>query len=234
MRVQRRHAVDLEHRADLQVVLQVLADAGQRRARRAMPCCCSSAAGPMPESCRICGVPIAPVARITSPPSRSRACTGAPPPCGQHLDADGARGAVPRAVGSRCASSSARDLRAGPDLQVVALLHRAQEGLGRVPAHAGALVDLEVAHAFVVAAVEVVAGRDAGLLRGLREGVEDLPAQALLLDAPLAARRARRSASKPGAAWKASAPLWKSSCFRKCGRHSAQLQPGLPSAPQWS
>src|SRR5205085_2408890 len=40
----------------------------------------------------------------------------------------------------------------------------------------------------VVAAVEVAAVRDARLLRGFGEGVEDVPAQPLLLDAPLAAR----------------------------------------------
>src|SRR5690606_4518497 len=60
-------------------------------------------------------------------------------------------------------------------------------GLGRVPAQARALVDVEVADALVVPAVEVVGGRDAGLLRRLREGVEDGPVQALLLHAPLAA-----------------------------------------------
>ena len=31
-----------------------------------MPCCCSSAPGPMPESCRICGLPIAPADSIVS------------------------------------------------------------------------------------------------------------------------------------------------------------------------
>jgi hypothetical protein len=46
---------------------------------------------------------------------------------------------------------------------------------------------LEGAASGVVAAVEVVGVRDAGLLRRLREGLADVPAQPLLLDAPLAA-----------------------------------------------
>ena len=60
------HAVHLEGAADLQVVLQVLADA--RQLVRAPRCRAAAAAspGPMPESCRICGEPIAPAARITS------------------------------------------------------------------------------------------------------------------------------------------------------------------------
>jgi hypothetical protein len=69
----------------------------------------------------------------------------------------------------------ARDGGAGLKLRF-ARARRPQEGLGSVPAPAAALVDLEVAHALVVAAVEVRAGRDARLLRCLRNGVQDLPA----------------------------------------------------------
>ena len=57
----------------------------------------------------------------------------------------------------------------------------------RVPAPAVFLVDLEVAHALVVAAVEVVGGGDTGLHRRLSEGVQHLPAQALAVHAPFAA-----------------------------------------------
>ena len=176
-RVQRLHALDAEDRADLQVVLQVLADAGRSR-RTAIPCACSSGAGPMPESCRICGVPIAPVARTTSPPGASLAVSAAPPPAGA------TRTPARPALGVEL---DLADVGAGPDLQVRPALDRPQERLGRVPADAGALVDLEVADALVVAAVEVVGVRDAGLLRGRGEGVEHVPAQALLLDPPLAA-----------------------------------------------
>ena len=77
------------------------------------------------------------------------------------------------------------------------LRHRVQEGLRGVPAHAAPLINLEVAHALVVAAVEIVGGRDAGLLCGGREGVQDLPAQALALDAPFAARAMRRVGAAP-------------------------------------
>src|SRR4029079_18086386 len=52
---------------------------------------------------------------------------------------------------------------------------------------AGALVDVEVADAFVVASVEVVAARPPRLDGAGEEGVQDRPVQALLLDAPLAA-----------------------------------------------
>ncbi len=74
----------------------------------------------------------------------------------------------------------------GPHGQVPSSVqHRAQERLRGVPAPAVLLVDLEVADAVVAAAVEVVAGRQAGLLGGLRECVEDFPAKPLLLYAPL-------------------------------------------------
>ena len=76
------------------------------------------------------------------------------------LDAAAARRAVAVAL-----EQQPRHLRAGPQREVgAARARRSQEGLGRVPAPAALLVDLEVAHAFVVAAVEVVAGRQAGLL----------------------------------------------------------------------
>ncbi len=57
----------------------------------------------------------------------------------------------------------------------------------RVPAPAAPLVHVEVAAALVVAAVEVVGLRDARLRRRLAEGVEDVPAQTLVLHAPLPA-----------------------------------------------
>src|SRR3546814_18110745 len=46
---------------------------------------------------------------------------------------------------------------------------------------------LEIAAALVVAAVEVLGRRDAALGRRCAKGIEDLPRQALRLDAPLAA-----------------------------------------------
>jgi hypothetical protein len=63
----------------------------------------------------------------------------------------------------------------GAHLEVAPGPHRPQEGLAGVPAQAALLVGLEVAHPFVIAAIEVVAGRDAGLLRGQRKGIEQRP-----------------------------------------------------------
>ena len=67
------------------------------------------------------------------------------------------------------------------------MLHGPQEALGRVPAHARLLVDVEVAAALVVAAVEVLDLGDAGLGRRIAKGIQDVPLDARLLDAPFAA-----------------------------------------------
>ena len=98
------------------------------------------------------------------------------------------------AAAARCAvgiafDQQARHLRTAPQREVGALCaDRPQEGLGRVPAPAALLVDLEVTDAFVVAAVEILARRHAGLACRQRPGIEDVPAQALFLDAPFTAR----------------------------------------------
>ena len=59
--------------------------------------------------------------------------------------------------------------------QVRPLGDRSEKCLGGVPAHAGLLVDLEIAAAFVVALVEVVDVGDAGLFGGAAKGVENRP-----------------------------------------------------------
>ena len=85
-------------------------------------------------------------------------------------------------------NDQAAHLRAGPHLEVgPAKAGRAQESFGRVPAKAFFLIHLEITHTFVVAGVEVVSRRNAGLLRRQREGVQNVPAQALLFHAPFAA-----------------------------------------------
>ena len=85
-------------------------------------------------------------------------------------------------------NDQAAHLRAGPHFKVgPAKAGRAQKGFGRVPAKAAFLVDFEIAHTFVVAGVEVVSRRNSGLLRRQREGVQNVPAQALLFHAPFAA-----------------------------------------------
>ena len=94
-------------------------------------------------------------------------------------------------------------LRPGPDREVRPALRGAQEGARGVPAPAAPLVHLEIAHPLVVAVVEVRARGDARLLRRRAEGVEDLPAQPLLLDPPFAVRAVqpveRRIRPRPGA-----------------------------------
>jgi hypothetical protein len=69
--------------------------------------------------------------------------------------------------------------------QVGSASRRTQESLGRVPSHTRTLVDFEIADTFVAAGIEVIRGGYAGLLRGLLERRQDVPAQALLLHAPL-------------------------------------------------
>ena len=108
--------------------------------------------------------------------------------CGDHLMTapDLHAGATLAAVGLLL-DLQAGHLGRGPHLEIgTAVAGRAQERLGRVPAPTAFLVHFEVAHALVVAAVEVVCGRNAGLLRGLGKGVKHIPAQALLLDPPFA------------------------------------------------
>ena len=75
----------------------------------------------------------------------------------------------------------------GRHRQVLAMGDRLQETFRGIPAHPPALVDLEIANAFVVAAVEIAAFGDPRLLGGIGEGVKNLPAQTLFLDPPLAA-----------------------------------------------
>ena len=107
---------------------------------------------------------------------------------GPHFYAGAALAAVGLLVDQQLA-----DLRVGPQLEVgAAQAGRAQEGFGGVPAPAAFLVDLEIADALVAAPVEVRRGRNARLLRGLRKGVQNVPAQALLFDAPLAACAVQR------------------------------------------
>ena len=71
------------------------------------------------------------------------------------------------------------DLSVGQHRQIGPLRRRAQKGLRRVPADAGALVDVEIAGALVVATVEVVAFRECRppwLPRGTRRARPSAPA----------------------------------------------------------
>ena len=76
----------------------------------------------------------------------------------------------------------------GPQLKVwPAQAGGAQKSLGAAPAPAVFLVDFKVAHALVVAPVEVRRLRNSGLSRRLRKGVQYIPAQALFFNPPFAA-----------------------------------------------
>ncbi len=83
--------------------------------------------------------------------------------------------------------AQSRDLRIGDDGEILAVRDRMQERLRRIQPYAAPLVDLEFAGALVVAAVEVLRARNAGLDHRGAERVQDLPFEALLLHAPFAA-----------------------------------------------
>ena len=97
--------------------------------------------------------------------------------------------ASPAAIG-KSGDDEAGYVSAGPHLKVgPAVTGRAQKGFRGVPAPTVLLIDLEVPHAFIAAAIEIAAARNTGLRCGLRERIENVPAQPLLLDSPLAAGR---------------------------------------------
>src|SRR5690606_33987030 len=73
------------------------------------------------------------------------------------------------------------------DLEIRPCQHRTQESAGGIPSHPATLVHLEVPAAEVVAPVEVLGLGDSRLGRCFLEGIEYRPAQAHPLDPPLAA-----------------------------------------------
>ncbi len=134
----------------------------------------------MPESCSSCGVPMEPAAENDF----ARGAHSHP-----LTIADQRRARAAQA--HRSASRSSCSLSVSAWVHTVRLARerrRLQERLGRAHAEAAALIHVEVADAGVVAGVEVVDAREAGLLGGLGERIEDVPAQTLFGDAPLAAR----------------------------------------------
>ncbi|MDT4840303.1 hypothetical protein FQZ97_741200 [compost metagenome] len=174
--VERFRALHLEHRADLQVVLQVGAHAGQvvlhRYAQRLQQRGRAHAR-------ELQDLRRADAARAEHHLFRAGHLHRLAP--AQQLHAGAAQSAVGLAL-----QREPLHLRLRPHREVGPLPRRAQKGFRGVPAPAGLLVHLEIAHAFVVAGVEVGGGGYAGLLRGLGERVEHVPAQALLFNAPLA------------------------------------------------
>ena len=173
--IERARALDAEDRAELQVVLQILADAGKRMRPRGTPIAASTSGRPTPDSSSSCGEPIAPAASITSP--RARASRLAPSRRIAHAD---------RAPARR--TGSARHERRSTTRRLGRLEHRLQKAGRRAPAPAAPLVDLEIVRALVVAAIEIVDLGDADLGAGVAHGVEDRPGDARALDPPFAAR----------------------------------------------
>ena len=115
-----------------------------------MPCARRCSAGPMPESWRICGEPMAPAGEHDLAPGRARPL---------------ARRSGGSARRSRAGPRSAirRDQRAGLDLEVRPPLRRAQIGDRGRAAQAAPGGQLEVAGTLLDRAVEVVVARDAEL-----------------------------------------------------------------------
>ena len=176
--VQRPGIPDLVHEPDLQMVVEVLADARQRvddrdavRLQQRRRARCRRAAGAAASRWR------RQRGRPRAAPSRKRSRR---PRVGSRRRS--ARGPpAPRSTATRCACASVSTVRFG----------RCSTGRRKartmLHAHAAALVHLEVGVAEVVAAVELGDLGDAALRGGLAPGVEDLPADAPLLDAQLAA-----------------------------------------------
>ena len=183
MLVQRPHAPDLVDQPELQVVLQVLADARQL------------VRGPR---CRApAGAPPAPMPESLEQVRRADRARGQ-----DHLAPRRAPRRSPAARGRRRRRSGAPRARAPvtwapvTTAQVGPPQRRPQEALGGRPAHAAALVDLEVAAALVVAAVEVVDLGDAALRprpRGRRRGSPSAAAAAR----PATRRRRRGARRRP-------------------------------------
>ena len=170
--VQRLHAVDLEDRALLQMVLQVAADA-----RRVAD-----------HGDAVLGQPVArpDAGELQDLRRADGACRQDDLALGARLDEPAAL-AEPDADGAPAFDDHLLDQHAGLQAQVGPAEHGLQEGARRGPANAALLVDVEVADAGVVAGVEVGRLGDAHLDRGLGHGVQHVPLHARLLDPPFAA-----------------------------------------------
>ena len=138
-----------------------------------MPSGDSHSAGPMPERCSTCTEPIAPAHMITSPLARASMVS----PFWREAHADGAA----------VLDDEALDQHVGFQPQVRPVQHGLEEAARRRPAPAALLVDVEIAHALIVAGVEVGDFPDAHVLRGFADRIEDGPGQPRRLDAPAAA-----------------------------------------------
>ena len=139
-----------------------------------IPCRRNTAPGPMPDSCRICGEPMAPAARITSRRATSRSLVPT------------RRTPVARPPGVTRFDHEPLDLRLDPHCQIRPRHDRTQIRLGSAPAPATTLVHLKVGVPEVVAPIEFGDLRNPTLRRCIAPRLENLPADPLLLDAHLA------------------------------------------------
>ena len=136
------------------------------RSRRSRP-------GPMPERSSSCAEPIEPADRMTSPFARAVLLA---PSCRQRH-----AGRAPAVELDALGEAS------GLDPQVRPVHHGFQKSARRRPAPPAPLVDMEIAGALVVAAIEIVDRLDAVFLGRLAERIEQRPLHARRLDAPFAA-----------------------------------------------
>lgn len=185
--IQRARVRHLEDRPQLQMVLQILADARQFMHHR------DAVAGER----RRARHPTIP----KSAASRSR-----PRGSENHLAAPAPRLAVPspacRTPTARLSSNKYFHLRAGDERQIGAVQHRLEKAARRAPASAALLVHLKIGRAKIVARIEVLRPGNADFLGRVEHRVENFPARARLLDAPLSARAvkgARRRRNDPPA-----------------------------------
>src|SRR6185437_7129998 len=84
----------------------------------------------------------------------------------------------------------------GFEPEIFPMQRRFEKAARRRPAPPALLIDVEIADALVVAGIEIVYRRNAVLDRGLAKSIEDIPAQARLLDPPFASGRVHALAQK--------------------------------------
>ncbi len=180
--VERVDALHLEDHAQLQVVLQIAADAGQFVHQ--------GHAGRLQQVGRAHARALQDRRRTDGPGGEQGLGAGAHPVAHapvQELDAAGGA-----ALEQHTVDQGVRE-----DGEVGPVAHRPQERAGRIPAQALLLVHLEATDAEVVAAVVVRAGRDAGLAGRLDIAIEQVPVQALAFHAPFARAPVRRVRAAP-------------------------------------
>src|SRR5450830_1494362 len=75
-------------------------------------------------------------------------------------------------------------MRTGHDVKIAGFHRWSQKCLGSIPANAALLIDIKVSAALIVATVEIINLGDPNLCCSVTEGVQNLPRQPLLFNAP--------------------------------------------------